>query len=243
MGATYFGEVNELDSRAVWYSDEEEEENDYGMVSCGAGGYIETKPPTHEVFRSIVNITFQSLTLKSTNVTFTQCIICLASSPSFKNYKSPTMSHIANFGSIGKAFTNSEKVLWILVDSGSPQIAGQEVGYVTEKLRESVLGDLNLSSECEIVILSKQYSASRNMEYLSNSKRKQFAEPIRAPFLIKNQFESALFEQLTLLNRSASIVCLPNPRDYTFEGAQDIPREVTDFRLKEDSLNKTLIFT
>lgn len=266
ISATYFGEITELDSRAIWYSDEEDDDDDddndgeLGMKTTPKAKPI--VPLSHELSRSNVNLNFTRITT-NVNLNFTSCIISLSSASQFKNFKlsqATSLPYLGYFDSLGKAFAfpigkeqekSGDHLLWLLFDSNHHSICGHEVGYLVESLLEKLQSEFNLNNACQILILSKQYSNSENLEYLSNcsnpmTKLTFTGRPILPPALIRSQFESALFEQSTLAVKPASIVCLPNPKNFWFDPTKnwpEVPGQIIDHRLNDDNLEKTLIFT
>lgn len=267
--ATYFGEITELDSRAVWYSDEEDEDDEDAdghdvvmkeSTSCKPVGTV-----SHDSFRASVQDAFNSIP-QETSETYSICIISLSSQ--FKNFKfshTSVMKPLCCLGNSGRAISmslpinqksdcpsNSQmNLLWLMFDSSSSQIVGHEVGYFAESLLNAIETKFRITKESHLTILSQQFSTSNHLEYLSNYEHPSLkvpfvGKPISPPHLIKNQFESALFEQSTLLLRPAMIACLPDPKSFWFNRMENwptIPSEIIDQRLKDDNLEKTLIFT
>lgn len=269
IGVTYFGEITELGSRAVWYSDEEDEDEDeeaVDEVECRKS-WSRTKPPTltdHETMRANLKLRFERLQ-PSPNVKFRDCIISLSSSAHYKNFKTndPSLLQIGQFGKSGKVFISplkdqtgqidtTECSLWIMFDSRDQLIVGQEVAYFVEALRDQLFNELALDPSSPIIILSKQFSNSEHLEYLRNHMHHPqlvlpfTGRPIVPPSLVKNQFESALFEQLTLTLKLAYVVCLPDPKNYWFDKNlcwPTIANQIIEHKLNDDNLEKTLIFT
>lgn len=261
ISATYFGEIAELDSRAVWYSDEEddddEKDDDIGMSKMSISVPI-IEPLTHKTFRSTIKANFTRI-LPVINYKFKSCIVSLSSSTQFKvnkiNNMIPCLGH---FDTFGKAFViqsnqDNEHVLWLVFDSSHPYVSGQEVSYFVESLREQLQCELNLDVSSQIILISQQYSNGEHLEYLSNFKNTNSV--LKLPFkgfqllppsIIKSQFESALFEQLTLSLKPALLVCLPSPKNYWFDRVKywpTIPEAIIEHKLNDDPLEKTLIFT
>lgn len=265
MSATYFGEITELDSRAVWYSDEEDDDGDEDGLEIDSSKPTlkPVKPPNHEIIRSNIQLNYTKVASNS-NLKFKTCIVSLSSSATFKHYKLGNMKSlplVGLFGDFGKVFalplendisSQEEHILWLLFDSNSEYISGYQVGYFVELLRETLHNEFNLNHTNQIIILSKQFSTCEYLEYLTNC---NIAAQLKLPFsgrlilppsLIKNQFESALFEQLTLSLNLALIVCLPSPRNFWFDKTKNwpsIPKQIIEHKLNDDSLEKTLIFT
>lgn len=269
IGATYFGEITELGSRAVWYSDEEYDDDD-----DEAGNEVEArksrspiKPQTltdHESIRANLKLRFERL-LPSPNLKFRDCIISLSSSAHYKNFKTsdPSLLLIGQFGKSGRVFVSPLRTetgqidtnqcsLWIMFDAGDQLIVGQEVAYFVEALRGQLFNELALDPSSPIIILSKQFSNSEHLEYLSNHMHHPqlvlpyTGRPMVPPSLVKNQFESALFEQLTLTLKLAYVVCLPDPKNFWFDKNlcwPTISNQIIEHQLNDDNLEKTLIFT
>jgi hypothetical protein len=265
--ATYFGEIAELGSRAVWYSDEESDADD-------DADEIESKPlsrlrpaigsTSHEVVRANISAYFKRLR-PNPSAKITSCLISLSSSPQYKNLKinDPNLTLIGTIGNLGKVVVcppvdapngnanSGECSLWLIFDSSDPTINGQEVAYFVEVLREQLYSELNVEPNSSIIILSQQFSRTEHLEYLTNFHGPLIRLPfsgrsILPPVLIKNQLESALFEQLTLTHKLAYVVCLPDPKNYWFDKAECWPavaNQVIEHKLNDDNLEKTLIFT
>lgn len=262
--ATYFGEITELDSRAVWYSDEEEDdedEDDDGLEVKTTPKIKQIEPLDHEKIRSNIQINF-TRTVPDLNLKFNSCLISLSSHSQFKNFRlSDAPPLIGCFDFYGRAFVlqtsatldnKGENLLWLMFDASNPLISGHEVGYFVEALRKVLHVQFDPSLSNRIIILSQQFSASEDLEYLSNfkitnaMKNPFLGRPILPPALIKNQFESTLFEQLTLSLKPALVVCLPNPKNFWFDKIKNwpsIPNIIIELRLNDDNLEKTLIFT
>lgn len=269
--ATYFGEITELDSRAVWYSDEEDEddevEGDELAGSSTSPKLSSIEPISHDTFRSKIQLNFTRMA-PSSGLNFATCVVSLSSSWQFKNLKfgnSQSLPYLGCFDDVGKAFafpidkksddTKGEHSLWLLFDNGHKYISGHEVGYFVEALREKLYSEFHLNHDCQIIVLSQQFSDGDNLEYLSNFRINTKIETTKLPFvgrpmlppsLIKNQFESSLFEQLTISLKLALVVCLPNPKNFWFDKTQmwpSLPDVVITHKLNDDNLEKTLIFT
>lgn len=266
MSATFFGEITELDSRAVWYSDEEDEDEDEivnpGLTLKPRVGSIETL--THESLRANVQLNFKRVTT-GPNINYDTCIVSLISVGQFKNFRiSPQPDSASScillgyFDGVGKAYAysikkgdQSENLLWLTFDNSNRIISGQEVGYFVEKLRESLQRDFIIGSASPLLIVSQQFSNSEHLEYLSNICTKALplpfkGKPLQPPALIRNQFESSLFEQMSLIARPAVIVCLPAPKNFWFDRDNHwptVPTQIIESRLNDDNLKNTLIFT
>lgn len=267
MSATFFGEITEPVSRAVWYSDEESdgdsEDDDLGKKKTT----INTLGPvTHESIRNNIVLNFQCVN-SNLNLNITTCIISISSSARFKSMiksgDTGTMQLWGLLDQVGAAFLypnnsgiqagdgTSESTLWLLFDSGHPYITGQETAYFVEALREKLYEEFRVNSSTQIIILSQQYTDSDNLEYLGNFHDPKSNLPftgvsLMPPSLIKSQFESALFEQLTLSLKPALMVCLPNPKNFWFDKTKSWPsvsERIIDQKLNDDSLEKTLIFS
>lgn len=263
MNATYFGEITELDSRAVWYSDEEDDDEDDGQteVVSSPNKLKPVEPLTHETFRSTINLQLQRIS-SSANMTFATCIVSLSSVGQFKNFRlgeRSGMTLLGHFGTFGKAFAHPIHVdgaldnylLWLMFDSTHPHVTGQTVSYFVEGVRESIHTEFNVNPSKQVLILSQQFASAHKLQYLSNSLESPICLPFNGcklmpPSIIKNQFESSLFEQLTMALQPAMIICLPDPKICWFDRPRDwptIPAEIVDQRLNDDSLDGTLIFT
>lgn len=272
IDATYFGEIAELDSRAVWYSDEEDDDDTDGDELEIARPKSDLKlvaPANHEIIRANLQLSYIRIA-PDTDLNFKSCLVSLSSSANFKNYKLGDMKNLpllGLFGNYGKVFalplehneedpeslpSSQEYILWLLFDSNCEYISGYQVGYFVELLREKLQSEFRLDHSNQIIILSKQFSTCEHLEYLNNySSAAQIklpfnGRPIVPPPLIRNQFESALFEQLTLSLNLALIVCLPSPRNFWFDKTKNwpsIPKQIIEHKLNDDSLDKTLIFT
>lgn len=261
MTATYFGEITELDSRAVWYSDEEDEDEDEDEdgLEFKTPKIKSIEPLNYERFRADVQVKY-SRTSSLTNMDFDTCVIGLCSNSQFKNMKS-TVQLIGNFESYGKAFafpmdtcqsSTGKHLLWLIFDASSPLIVGYQVGFFAEKILKVLHDEFKFDYTSQVVILSQQFTNSDNLEYLSNFKSGTTAklpfvgQQILPPSLIKNQFESSLFEQLTLSMEPALVVCLPDPKKFWFDRTKSwpsIPNLIIEHKLNDDNLEKTLIFT
>lgn len=273
ISATYFGEVTELKSRAVWYSDEEDDDDDDSEIARPTK-LQPIEPVTHEKCRSDINLSFKLniSTEEFSKLKFSSCVISLASVSQFKLGETipNTMSLIAtghtdptNLQPISRAYafqssepTNINELgpdynLWLVFDSSHSFISGHLVGYLTEALCRQLQIQFNISEH--IIILSQQFSSSESLEYLTNNKCAQPSklsfqgDCILPPSLIRNHFEAALFEILTLSLKTCTVVCLPNPRDSWFNTEQNwptIPKCIVDHRLfgVYNDLDKSLIF-
>lgn len=271
--ATYFGEITELDSRAVWYSDEEDDDEDDGTDTSIKSIPKTIEPISHETFRSSVQVNFTKI-IQELEFKISTCIISLSSSTQFKNHKLSSINSlplVGFFEDYGKAFlfpapikTNDkpekvEHIIWLLFDSSHHYIRGQEVSYFVEKLHEQLQSEFNIGSNIgsQVIILSQQFSSSEHLEYLSNFSSNNLTTLLRnalpfignsmlPPTIIKSQFESSLFEQLTLSLKPAQLVCLPSPKNFWFDRTKNwptIPEEIIVNKLNDDHLEKTLIFT
>lgn len=256
--ATFFGEIAELGSRAVWYSDEEDDDSieDGLELKTRASNPKSLEPTSHEAIRSNIHLNFNRI---SPNLKFTKCIISQLSQTQFKNHKisdPSTMQPLGFFDNIGKAFackteTPDEFQLWLVFDSSAQYVSKFEVAYFVEALREALYSEHGLDPSGPIIIISQQYSSGEQLEYLSNYadpklKLPFVGVPIAPPSLVRNPFESALFEQFTLSLKQAMIVCLPDPKNFWFDWTKNwpsVPNQIIEQKLSDDHLDKTLIFT
>jgi len=271
IAATYFGEITELGSRAIWYSDEEDEDDSYDEDVKMQASPRQLNPSvdelTHESMRSATSVTLKRLQVQEQNLKINECIISLCSTACFKNIKltdtSMGLTPLGYMGNSGKVFTFPRGVsndpelvhsLYIVFDANDKNISGHSVAYFVEALRDELYKELNLDPSSTFVILSRQFSQSDHLEFLSNYSASGSlsgspfisGKPISAPSLITNHFESALFEQLTLSLKPAYVVCLPDPKNYWFDRTKSwptVPNEIIDQKLCDDNLEKTLIFT
>lgn len=264
MAATYFGEVTDLDSRAVWYSDEEDADEDNLLDSESCSTLIET-PVSHETFRTSLTLNFERFT-PNPIISIKDCIISLVSTAKFRGFKASDSSPLlGQYKDLCKVFlcptstqsvtgpSQGEALLWLMFDQNAPWITGTEVSYLVEALRDQLYTELGFNPSSPVIILTKQFSNSEHLEYLSNYTISDpklalpfSGRPILPPALVKNSFESSLFEQLTLTLKLAYVVCLPDPRNYWFDKTlywPTIPNQIIEQRLNDDNLEKTLIFT
>jgi len=265
MSATYFGEITELGSRAVWYSDEEDDDEDDGTQLPTGEKKRQIPIISDEMVRSSFELRFQRVGEKM-DTKFDSCIVSLASSAQFKNFKlsDPTSSYSLGYlDTVGKVFafkTDSHNgdqeqydcpykfLLWILIDSSHEYVSGYQVGYLVQNLLSKIRVHLDISSSAQIIILSKQFSESEHLEYLSlyHPCDKIVGHRMQPPTLIKSTFESSLFEQLTIVFKPVVIVCLPDPRNFWFDKNKSwpsAPNQIIELRLNDNTLEKTLIFT
>lgn len=269
---TYFGEITELDSRAVWYSDEEDEEEDDedleepGLKATSISPMKGIGTITHDSLKESVQAIFDTI-LWHTDRPYSRCIISQSSQSKFAHFRLNPLSNLQQIGSIGacgKAFSltclsldqnntpaSEEKLLWLLFDASSCYTNGHQACYFVECLLDTLFNKFNLIKSNHLLIISRQFSTGQGLEYLNNYENPSVKLPfvgrhMSPPHLIRNQFESALFEQSTLLLNPAIIICLPDPKSYWFDRANDwpaIPNEIIELKLNDDNLEKTLIFT
>lgn len=263
MAATYFGEIIDLESRAVWYSDEEDEDDEENLLDHDSGMQFIEPPPSHETVRSKLFLTFERF-LPNPVINVRDCIVSLATTAQFKNSRitDPSLTLLGQYKNLAKVFLSlvpnqplvdgeSGGTLWLMLDQAASSIVGMEVSYLVEALRDQLFAELGLNPSSPVIILAKQFSISEHLEYLSNHSDPKLALPFSGrptlpPSLIRNSFESALFEQLTLTHKLAYVACLPDPRNYCFDKAlcwPTISSQIIEQRLNEDGLDKTLIFT
>lgn len=271
MTTTFFGEITELGSRALWYSDDEDDgdslEDDIEMQTSPQQTRLPLDLANHESLRSDVSLTFRRQQSIDPSIEIVNCIISLSSTVQYKHTKFDNpLSKLVLYGYIencGRVYIyphmdiNGQQngySMYIVFDAGYDSINGYKVSYFVEALRDLIYSDLNVSHNSPVIILSQQFSQSEHLEFLSN--HASCSSMVRPPFntdhaiippvLIKNQFESALFEQLTLTMKLAYVVCLPDPKDYWFDQVKiwpSISNEIVDLKLNDDHLDKTLIFT
>lgn len=265
ISATYFGEITELDSRAVWYSDEEDDEEDEPGFGPKSSTVNPVGPVSHETFRSNVRLNFQKATPDPKKLMINTCVISLSSQFKFAKFDNTPLVHLGNFDTVGKAFVHplnnncnqqaekkeDEYLLWLLFDAAHQYLVGHEVGYFVELLRDKLQDEFCLTLDCPVILLSRKYSSNEQLEYLINYKSPSRplpfkGRPLLPPSIITNQFESSLFEQLTLSIKPAIVVCLPDPKNFWFDKTKDwpeIPNQIIEHKLNDDNLDKTLIFT
>lgn len=267
IAATYFGEITELGSRAVWYSDEESDADDDNIEDIESQSLAKLKSPigfaSHETIRTNLSVHFKRLKPNPSGP-ITSCLVSLSSSPQYKSLKinDSSLTMIGTFGNLGKVFvcppvdrtrcfSSDDCSLWILFDSSDPILNGQEVAYFVEVLREELYTKLGVQPNSSLIVLSQQFSNTEHLEYLVNFQSPSMSlpfigRPMLPPALIKNQLESSLFEQSTLALKQAYVVCLPDPKNFWFDKAGSWPavaNQVIEHKLNDDNLEKTLIFT
>lgn len=265
---TYFGEITELNSRAVWYSDEEDEEEDEdiggpGMKLVEVSPIKDIETISHDSIKASVQAFFDAI-LWDTSAPYSRCIVSLSSEAKFRHFKlGPTtkLKPVGHLGPFGKAFSaeiqledqsdNPERLLWLLFDGSSCYTNGYQACYLAECLLDALFIKFKLTKSSHLIILSRQYSTGQNVEYLNNYSHPSMkipvvGKPMLPPHLIRYQFESALFEQSTLLLNPALVICVPDPKTYWFDFHSDcpsIPDEIIILKLIDDHLEQTLIFT
>lgn len=256
MSPTFFGEINELDSRAVWYSDEEDSSADEMMDEFVVDKTShQFKAKNHESVIDAIQFDYCSLVQGDLPV-ISDCLISLSSHAKYKNFRINDDSNIrqlGQFGSIGKTFLlESDKKqysLWIMFDCTHRFVSGYMVNYFVQIFTKRLSSLFKFSKESQIIILSQQFSIGEHLEYLTNSptiKQPFRGKTILPPNLIKNPFESALFEYSTLRFKLATIVCLPDPKNCWFNSQAEWPslnKIIINQRLEDYSLDQTLIFT
>lgn len=249
MAATFFGEINELHSNAVWYSDEEDEEED---VDIGLG----ISPKDQERIDRCVHLTVQEDD-ELWRIGFKRCFISLSSQSGLNGSKirsSKDLRHSGTFGSFGKLYTFhsqddlKERCLWIVIDSTHEFISTHLVCYFVNNFLKEVSKIPGLEREAPLIILSKQFSENRNIEYLSNDRSLRIpfsGKPSIAPSLISNPFEAALFELSILRFKPAIIARLPSPRACHFDNDKiwpSVPGAIFAHRLHDTTVEGNLIY-
>lgn len=253
MSATFFGEINELDSRAVWYSDEESSDEEDNSIKDKSPDL--RKAINHESVMDEIQFDYCSLR-EHKNQLYETCLVTLSSKPKYKNFRISEDSYltaIGHFGSIGKVYTwtnkNQHKSLWIMLDSSHSYLSSYLVNYFVEKFLQLIDSLFKFQGDSGIIILSQQASSGDQLEYLTShpvSKLPFTGEQLKPPHLIKNHFEASVFEYTTVTSRPSSIVCLPDPKNHWFDSLSDwptLPEVIVKQILQDDSLDQTLIFT
>lgn len=250
--ATFFGEVDELNSRAVWYDNEEEEEtNDRTNLD-------------HNTLRNSTQVRF---TQNATNggYDFDYCLISLLNSQQLSSFSPRENENIVKFGSFGhfgKAFVRTSEAacgqtarhLMLLFDSTYSPMKDHRAAYLVESLIATIRKQFHWTDDKNpIIILDEQFSTTGQLEYLTSLCRPQSTAltqtsfngyPLQAPHLVKNPFIAALFEQLLLAKMLSIVVCLPDPRDVWFDKTKDWPTlSERLLRIKLSNLENTLLFT
>lgn len=258
ISATFFGEINELDSRAVWYSDEEDSSEDENEDFGGERLLpVKFKAKDHESVINGIQFDYCAMTQVDSLPEFRDCLISLSSQAKYKNFRlSPhqsTVKQIGQFESVAKAFLWSPQAdrncLWIMLDAHHRFVNSYMVNYFVEILIERLASLFKFSNDSQMIVLSQQFSTSDHLEYLTNlpaTKQPFSGKQILPPYIIKNPFESAMFEFSTVAYKPATVVCLPNPKDFWFDNQAEwpgLPKTIIDQRLNDDSIDQSLIFT
>lgn len=254
--ATFFGEINALDSRAVWYSDEESS-CDEDMVDAESPERHphQFKAKDHEKVLDAIQFDYNSVISHNTPE-FSYCLISLSTKAKYKNFRlnhDSNLRLIGHFGSLAKVFTwatgDQQESLWIMLDASHQYISSYMVTYFVEKLMKKINSLFTFHKDCLMIVISKQFSSSEHLEYLTNyphGKTPFNGRQMSPPALISNHFEAAVFENSTVSFQPTTIVCLPDPRNCWFDNISNwemVPEIIIRHRLQEDSLDQTLIFT
>lgn len=235
--ATYFGEISELVSRAILYSDDEDEDENATKTE---------RHPTHDTLR--YQIHFKLTRCGDDTEKIARCKTCCVIVTK-RMQKSQPETLVGFSGDLVKvhvlAGTGSEPTLLIEVNGAHPELQGYKSSYIVEQLFTSLQIDLNLDSSNPIYILSSQYSKNERIEYLSTrpvsdkiSNHMTFnGDRLSPPTLIENAIEAGLFEILTLKSWPAFVICLPDPRYTTsFHKINDwpqLPESIIDERFRD----------
>lgn len=254
MSITFFGEITELDSRAIWYSDEEDSDED------GISGQDTLNQTDHESIRESMSNIKLNPHVGSHNLEDSQsCIVSLASKAQCKvlALKNQAANIQTDLGSVGNLFimkvnenqSTNQNCLWVVIDDSHQYVSSHLIAYFVEHLLQIILNLFKPTETKPIIILSKEFSSSDQLDYLGNNVNQNIpfvGRKMMPPCSIKNSFESSIFEQLTLSFKPALLARLPNPNTCWFNAEEkwsNIPNAIIRHRLEDYSLDKTLIFT
>lgn len=251
---TFFGEVDELNSRAVWYDNEDEEDTNDGLSI------------DHDALRNSTQVRFTQ-NASNQEYDFNYCLISLLNSQQLSGFSPRENENITKFGSFGrfgKAFVRTsetgsgqmERCLLLLFDSTYSPMKDHRTAYLVESLIATIRKQVQwTNTNNPIIILDEQFSTSGHLEYLASSCGQPTSAltqtffhgyPIQAPHLVKNAFIAALFEQLLLARMLTFVVRLPDPRDIWFDKTKDwptLPERLLRIKLSDCNLERTLLFT
>lgn len=253
---SFFGEINELRSRAVWYSDEEDVDSD--VESDGDVKKLRESIASREASRTELELRLAGEDATSFTC-ITTCVLSIDSNgrTNQKDLGSsktgPTLTLNDSSQLLGRTYLFEENdhhdsLLWLVIDSNHPYINGQHVGNLVTSLM--TLLSNKMPHLKRIFIVSKQFSTSEHLVHLINSEEALSASNLVGnrmlpPTLIKNHFEAYIFEYCTISNIPCVILCLPDPRDFGFDRASNcalLPSTIVDHRLNDNKLDRSYIF-
>lgn len=210
IDTTFFGEVSDLRSRAVW-SDSEEDDGD-----------------------EVVNPLEQDLTVTGVMPSTNFSIVYITSHKISKPGKEASMTISIN----GKAFARFTAIDsengWLALDVSRFVNKDYELVNTLKKVLEYFFKNAQVSHSS---IISNEYSyASENIEYLSsvNSQTLPFPKSllkhqIRAPKMITNIVDASLFNYFITNSQACTLFQLPDQRSVNFNISQtSLPKALID---------------
>lgn len=246
--ATFFGEVAELTSRAVWYDDEDDDDNRTPLLD-------------HQVLRSKVQVEYKP-THANEMYSIAYSLVSLLTRQqlnSFKPREDEKMHEVGSFDSYGRLFmgklNETESSVILLLDSACPAMRDHHIAYLVESLIFTLKTQFKMKNGAPIILLDELFNVSGHLEYLASpngdhptvsGKQLFHGNPLTAPQLVRNPFIATFFEQLILTKTNAFVVRLPDPRDVWFDRTKDwptLPESLLGFKLSDSNLGKTLLFT
>lgn len=247
MPETFFGEVTELKSRAIWYEDDEDVDETDPSLSKN----------DHHSFLNKIQLDYEASSCALPSKTYRQCIISLSAPHDFKNltWIEEKYSLVGTMGNLVKliALRTSEKSdtcdLWVVIDSSHEYTSTYLVSYFAEKLLCKISTLFRWDQNRPLIIISREFADREHLEYLHTGTNVDLpfsGKPMLAPSMTKNQLESAIFEQSTIDFKPVLLVRFPNPKIYWFDADSqwpNLPNLVVEHRIRSDKLDKTLLFS
>lgn len=201
MNVSFFGEVNELKSRALLWSDSEEEQNG------------EDDATNDQMSISIsINANVDRIKCDFFYITLT------------KNIKS-TVNNLHKIGEIvlqetqsssfGTIFLVDSKDIWLQINENCGQLKNHFVRKAIRMLLVAIKEKIDYS---DLIVISNEYlpNSTNEITYLSNSKELiekidlKNCKPFLAPSMVKNLIEASIFEISTIFNIKCCVIKFPD---------------------------------
>lgn len=205
--ATFFGEVTEVSSRAVWWSDSEDEEDEEAKNDKEGNSnkiqpnitykMIESNESKINDFRSRCKRLFISISKKQTTLIGGDQIIQIKVNVP-DNFKNDVIASLYRLQS---------EDYWLVFDDKLVSYYHLHCTDLVDYLEENVLK--SISAKYELLIISKDFNRSSNsLEYFGSLKF-PFKQMI-APETVKNYFELAFIEYCIVYRMNFACFILPS---------------------------------
>lgn len=210
VDTTFFGEVSDLRSRAIWSDSEDEQEEDVQAVES--------------------RLVFENLDISS----FKQVFVTVGSAVNPKasvNFVGKVILE-RNQSTFAVLKRISSSVGWLVIDEGQKK---RDDSSLVENIAQLLKTSFSNQPNAKVFVISSQFTNADAIEYLAAIEGSQVAIPKSAarrllpPTMVTEVIEAAIFQWFALRSLPCCLYLIPDSRLTNFDlSSSGLPKEIID---------------